>query len=63
LNFKTRDSNIFETRLDNADYLSIDLIRNTLVVNPNKRLTIEKILEHPYLADDKCYMEAILPVL
>jgi serine/threonine protein kinase len=63
LNFKSQDANIFETKFDNADPLALDLLRNLLVVNPKKRLIIEKILEHPYLSNEKNYLDVLLPVL
>jgi mitogen-activated protein kinase 1/3 len=33
------------------DELGLDLLRKLLVFNPNKRLSVEEALNHPYLQD------------
>lgn len=45
-----RQKNIREW-LPNADELALDLVSKMLQFNPKKRITIEEILQHPYLRD------------
>ena len=40
----------FETVFNNANPNAIDLLKKLLVFNPEKRITVEQALAHPYLA-------------
>ncbi|MCQ2817564.1 MAG: protein kinase [archaeon] len=62
INYKEQTPNIFENTFDCADALSIDLMKKMLTVNPEKRIDINGVLEHPYLAEEQTYMEVNLPV-
>lgn len=56
------EKNIFEKTFDCADEQAIDLLKNMLVLNSSRRLNIDDILQHPFLADDKSYIEVNLPI-
>ena len=49
INYRDMPKNIFENTFDIGDKDSIDLMSKMLVANPNKRITIEEILKHPFL--------------
>jgi len=62
INLRERPKNIFENTFDIADKDSIDLMAKMLVANPNKRITVEEILKHPFLKNEECYMNCNLPI-
>ena len=62
INLRERPKNIFENTFDIADKDSIDLMSKMLVANPNKRITVEEILKHPFLKNEECYMNCNLPI-
>jgi len=62
INLRERPKNIFENTFDIADKDSIDLMSKMLVANPNKRITVEEILKHPFLRNEECYMNCNLPI-
>lgn len=41
----------FNDLFPNASPLAIDLLSKMIIFDPSKRITVEKALEHPYLAD------------
>ena len=62
INYRQRPKNIFENTFDIGDKDSIDLMSKMLVANPNKRITIEEILKHPFLKNEDSYMNCNLPI-
>jgi len=62
INYKEQKENIFENTFDTADQESIDLMKKMLCANPKKRINIDEILNHPYLANEENYMECNLPI-
>lgn len=60
--YKEVEEDIFEKTFDCADTDAINLLKQMLVVNYEKRITIDKILEHPFLADEQSYANVNLPV-
>lgn len=62
INYRDMPKNIFENTFDIGDKDSIDLMSKMLVANPNKRITIEEILKHPFLKNEDCYMNCNLPI-
>lgn len=40
----------FETHFKNANPQAIDLLKKMLTIDPEKRITVQQALEHPYLA-------------
>ena len=62
INYRERPKNIFENTFDTADKDSIDLMNKMLVANPNKRITVEEILKHPFLKNEESYMNCNLPI-
>ena len=62
INYRERPKNIFESTFDTADKDSIDLMNKMLVANPNKRITVEEILKHPFLKNEESYMNCNLPI-
>ena len=55
INYRERPKNIFENTFDTAEKDSIDLMSRMLVANPNKRISVEEILEHPFLKNEDSY--------
>ena len=62
INYRDMPKNIFENTFDIGDKDSIDLMSKMLVANPNKRITIEEILKHPFLKNEDSYMNCNLPI-
>ena len=62
INYRDMPKNIFENTFDIGDKDSIDLMSKMLVANPNKRITIEEILKHPFLKNEESYMNCNLPI-
>ena len=62
INYRERPKNIFENTFDTAEKDSIDLMAKMLVTNPNKRITVEEILQHPFLKNEESYMNCNLPI-
>ena len=62
INYREKPRNIFNNTFDIADKESIDLMTKMLVANPNKRITIEEILKHPFLKNEESYMNCNLPI-
>jgi len=62
INYRERPKNIFENTFDTAEKDSIDLMSKMLVANPNKRISVEEILEHPFLKNEESYMNCNLPI-
>ena len=62
INYRDMPKNIFENTFDIGDKDSIDLMSKMLVANPNKRITIEEILKHPFLKNENSYMNCNLPI-
>lgn len=62
INFRERPKDIFENTFDTAEKDSIDLMSRMLVANPNKRITVEEILQHPFLKNEDSYMNCNLPI-
>ena len=62
INFRERPKDIFENTFDTAEKDSIDLMSKMLVANPNKRITVEEILQHPFLKNEDSYMNCNLPI-
>ena len=62
INYRERPKNIFENTFDTAEKDSIDLMSRMLVANPNKRISVEEILEHPFLKNEDSYMNCNLPI-
>ena len=62
INYRDMPKNIFENTFDIGDKDSIDLMSKMLVANPNKRITIEEILKHPFLKNEESYMSCNLPI-
>ena len=62
INYRDMPKNIFENTFDIADKDSIDLMSKMLVANPNKRITVEEILKHPFLKNEDSYMNCNLPI-
>ena len=62
INYRERPKNIFENTFDTAEKDSIDLMAKMLVANPNKRITVEEILQHPFLKNEESYMNCNLPI-
>ena len=62
INFRERPKDIFENTFDTAEKDSIDLMSKMLVANPNKRITVEEILKHPFLKNEESYMNCNLPI-
>ena len=56
-NIKTKEySSVFKNVSEDA----LDLLKNLLVFNPKKRLTVEKALEHPYFNEFRNFDEEII---
>ena len=62
INYRDMPKNIFENTFDTAEKDSIDLMSKMLVANPNKRITVEEILQHPFLKNEDSYMNCNLPI-
>jgi serine/threonine protein kinase len=62
INYRDKPDNIFENTFDTAEKDSIDLMSKMLVANPNKRITVEEILQHPFLKNEESYMNCNLPI-
>ena len=62
INHRERKKNIFVNTFDTAEKDSIDLMSKMLVANPNKRITVEEILKHPFLKNEESYMDCNLPI-
>ena len=62
INIRERPKKAFENTFDIADKDSIDLMSKMLVANPNKRITVEEILKHPFLKNEESYMNCNLPI-
>ena len=62
INYRERQKNIFLNTFDIADKDSIDLMTKMLVADPNKRITVEEILKHPFLKNEESYMNCNLPI-
>ena len=62
INHRERKKNIFVNTFDTAEKDSIVLISKMLVANPNKRITVEEILKHPFLKNEESYMNCNLPI-
>ncbi len=62
INYREMKESIFESTFDTADKDSIDLMKKMLCANPKKRINIDEILNHPYLANEENYMECNLPI-
>jgi len=62
INFRERPKDIFENTFDTAEKDSIDLMSKMLVANPNKRITVEEILQHPFLKNEDSEMNCNLPI-
>ena len=59
---KEQKENIFEDTFDCADAPSIDLLKKMICVNPNKRIDIDEVLNHPYLSNEENYIDVNLPI-
>ena len=62
INIRERPEKAFENTFDIADKDSIDLMSKMLVANPKKRITVEEILNHPFLKNEESYMSCNLPI-
>ena len=62
INYRDKPDKIFENTFDTAEKDSIDLMKKMLVANPKKRISIEEILQHPFLKDEEYYMNCNLPI-
>ena len=62
INHRERKKNIFVNTFDTAEKDSIDLMSKMLVANPNKKITVEQILKHPFLKNEESYMNCNLPI-
>jgi serine/threonine protein kinase len=62
LNHKEQQSDIFEVTFDCADNQAIDLLKKMLILNFQKRITIDEILDHEFLSEDKFFMDVNLPI-
>ena len=62
INIRERPEKAFENTFDIADKDSIDLMAKMLVANPMKRITVEEILNHPFLKNEESYMSCNLPI-
>ena len=62
INHREIKKNIFVNTFDTAEKDSIDLMSKMLVANPNKRITVEEILKHPFLKNEESYMNCNLPI-
>ena len=62
INIRERPEKAFENTFDIADKDSIDLMSKMLVANPHKRITVEEILNHPFLKNEESYMSCNLPI-
>ena len=62
INIRERPKKAFENTFDIADKDSIDLMSKMLVANPHKRITVEEILNHPFLKNEESYMSCNLPI-
>jgi serine/threonine protein kinase len=47
---------------DDADDIAVDLLKKMLVINPLKRVSIEEVLEHPFLKELDNYNDVSLPL-
>ena len=62
IKYKEKQENIFENTFDTAENESIDLMKKMLVANPSNRISIEDILQHPFLKNEESYMNCNLPI-
>jgi serine/threonine protein kinase len=62
INYKEMKKDVFELTFDCADIDAIDLLKKMLVVNYENRITIEKILDHPFLSNEQSYKDVNLPI-
>ena len=62
INVKEQEKDIFEKTFDQADESVIDLMKKMIVTNPNQRINIDQVLEHPFLSDEESYIECNLPI-
>ena len=62
IKYKEKQENIFENTFDTAESESIDLMKKMLVANPSNRISIEDILQHPFLKNEESYMNCNLPI-
>jgi cell division cycle 2-like protein len=61
-NLQEKDEKIWEKTFDCADEEALDLLKKMLIVNYEKRITIDKILEHPFLIGEAKYNQVNLPI-
>jgi mitogen-activated protein kinase 1/3 len=45
----------FRQKYPNASHHALDLLSKLLTFNPNKRITVDQALEHPYFANGRIY--------
>ena len=62
IQYKQTPSDIFEKTFDCADGEAIDLLKQMICVDPNKRIDIDGVLNHPYLYNEEDYMDVNLPI-
>ena len=62
IQYKQTPSDIFEKTFDCADGEAIDLLKQMICVDPNKRIDIDGVLSHPYLDNEEDYMDVNLPI-
>ena len=62
INLRPMKPKIFEKSFDDADEDVLDLIKRMLIINFNKRIMIDEILEHPFLAMKDNYIDVCLPL-
>lgn len=60
--YKETEEGIFERTFDCADLDAVDLLKQMLVINFEKRITIEQILQHPFLFNEENYINVNLPI-
>lgn len=62
INYRDTDPKIFEETFDDATPEEIDLLKKMILIDPNKRITINEILEHDYLQKEDHYKDVSLPL-
>ena len=50
-----------EKQFPDANSDALDLLKKMLIINPEKRITIENALKHPFLNDDYNLKDKLLP--
>jgi serine/threonine protein kinase len=62
MEYKQPKEDAFKITFDCADSDARDLLKNMLVVNYEKRYTIDQVLSHPYLANQESFLDVNLPI-